>query len=143
MSVIAFCGMKIFLTECFHLSASLYNLIWCSNIVINQFCWEVGTKLCLLFISTKSKLCSLHISFRNQQSVWLQFIPLPDNKILDWSKLKQIADNILKSIEKKVPNRVGNIVRKGEIACYEQFLLFPQCFPQLYIFNKSKCCLVW
>ena len=22
--------------------------------------------------------------------------PLPDNKILDWSKLKQIADNILK-----------------------------------------------
>ena len=24
--------------------------------------------------------------------------PLPDNKILDWSKLKQIADNILKCI---------------------------------------------
>ena len=24
--------------------------------------------------------------------------PLPDNKILDWSKLKQIADDILKSI---------------------------------------------
>ena len=26
------------------------------------------------------------------------FIPLPDDKILDWSKLKQIADNILKCI---------------------------------------------
>ena len=26
-----------------------------------------------------------------------------------------------------------NIVRKGEIACYKKFLLFSQCFPQLYI----------
>ena len=26
------------------------------------------------------------------------FNPLPDNKILDWFKLKQIADDILKSI---------------------------------------------
>ena len=26
------------------------------------------------------------------------FNPLPDNKILDWSKLKQIADDILKWI---------------------------------------------
>ena len=25
--------------------------------------------------------------------------PLPDEKILDWSKLKEIADNILKCIE--------------------------------------------
>ena len=29
---------------------------------------------------------------------WLMFHPLPDNKTLDWSKLKQIADNILKCI---------------------------------------------
>ena len=27
---------------------------------------------------------------------------------------------------------VENIVRKGEVACYKQFLLFRQCFPQLY-----------
>ena len=26
------------------------------------------------------------------------FYPLPDDKIFDWSKLKQIADNILKRI---------------------------------------------
>ena len=26
------------------------------------------------------------------------FNPLPDNKILDWTKLKQIADDILKCI---------------------------------------------
>ena len=58
---------------------------------------------------------------------------LPDDKFLDRSKLKQIADNILN--ENEVPYRVENIVRKGEIACYKQFLLFSQCFPQLYIFS--------
>ena len=47
--------------------------------------------------------------------------PLPDDKISDWSKLKQIADNILKCIqnEKYVPYWVEKIVRKGEIACYK------------------------
>ena len=34
-------------------------------------------------------------------------------------------------------------MRKGEIACYKQFLLFSQCFPQLYILNASKCGIVW
>ena len=30
-------------------------------------------------------------------------------------------------------------MRKGEIACYKQFLLFSQCFPHLYIYSVSKC----
>ena len=66
---------------------------------------------------------------------------LPDDKIVDWSKLKQIANDILRYIQngKKVSYRVENIVRKGEIACYKKFLLFLQCFPQLYIFGASKC----
>ena len=34
-------------------------------------------------------------------------------------------------------------MRNGEIACYKQFLLFSQCFPQLYIFSASKCGIVW
>ena len=34
-------------------------------------------------------------------------------------------------------------MRKGEIACYKQFLLFSQCFSQLYIFSASKCGIVW
>ena len=40
---------------------------------------------------------------------------------------------------KNVPYRVENIVRKGEIACYKQFLLFSQWFLQLYIFSALKC----
>ena len=34
---------------------------------------------------------------------------------------------------------VENIVGKGEIARYEQFLLFPQCFKKLSVVNASKC----
>ena len=33
-------------------------------------------------------------------------------------------------------------MKKGEIACYKQFLPFSQ-FPQLHIFNASKCGIVW
>ena len=31
-----------------------------------------------------------------------------------------------------------NIVGKGEIARYEQFPLFPQCFQKLYVVDASK-----
>ena len=31
-----------------------------------------------------------------------------------------------------------NIVGKGEIARYEQFLLFPQCFQKLSVVDASK-----
>ena len=31
-----------------------------------------------------------------------------------------------------------NIVGKEEIACYEQFLLFPQCFQKLSVVNVSQ-----
>ena len=33
---------------------------------------------------------------------------------------------------------VENIVGKGGIAPYEQFLLFPQCFQKLSVINASK-----
>ena len=33
---------------------------------------------------------------------------------------------------------VENIVGKGEIAHYEQFLLFPQCFQSLSVLDASK-----
>ena len=32
-----------------------------------------------------------------------------------------------------------NIVGKEEIALYEQFLLFPQCFQKLSVVDASKC----
>ena len=34
-------------------------------------------------------------------------------------------------------DQVENIVEKGEIARYEQFLLFPQCFQKQYLWSKG------
>ena len=34
--------------------------------------------------------------------------------------------------DKKLSKRVKNTVEKGEIARYEQFLLFPQCFQKTF-----------
>ena len=38
---------------------------------------------------------------------------------------------------------VENTVGKGEIACYEQFLLFPQCFQKAYFPRVLKGVIVW
>ena len=45
-------------------------------------------------------------------------------------QLKEFADNNFKFDEndRKLSKRVENTVGKRKIACYEQFLLFPQCF---------------
>ena len=76
-----------------------------------------------------SRRCILKCHICPDKMLFL-FNPLSDNKILDWSKLKQIEDDIFKFDEnsRKFSKRVENTVGKGEIARYEQFLLFPQCF---------------
>ena len=73
------------------------------------------------------------------------FNPLPDNKILDRSKLKQIEDDIFKFDEnsRKFSKRVENTVGNGEIARFEQFLLFPQCFQKACFLEASKGVIVW
>ena len=38
---------------------------------------------------------------------------------------------------------VENTVGKGEIARYEQFLLFPQCFQKAFYPGVSKVVIVW
>ena len=78
--------------------------------------------------------------------VWCDtFNPLPDDKILDWSKLKQVADNILKCIskEKLMSYRIENIVRKVEIACFKQFSFAHNVFhsyKSLVRQNAAMCC---
>ena len=58
----------------------------------------------------------------------------PKRQILDRSKLKEFADDNFKfdGNGRKFSERVENTVGKGEIAHYEQFLLFPQCFQKIY-----------
>ena len=77
---------------------------------------------------------------------WSAYIinPLPHDKILDKSKLTQSADDNFTFCEicRKFSKLVENTVGKGEIARYEQFLLFPHfqkaCFP-----GASKGVIVW
>ena len=60
------------------------------------------------------------------------FKPFPKGQILDYSKFKEFADDNFKCNEngRKFSKWLENTVGKGEIACYEQFLLFPQCFQK-------------
>ena len=77
--------------------------------------------------------------------VWESVNPLPDDKMLDWSKMKQSADDNFefdvnsRKFTKLVENTVGN----GEIAPYEQFILFPQCFQKACFTGVSKGVIVW
>ena len=56
----------------------------------------------------------------------------PKRQILDSSELKEIADDnlILDENGRKFSKWVENTVGTGEIVCYEQFFLFPQCFQK-------------
>ena len=76
--------------------------------------------ICLVFIG------SLLLDIESRLLVVLH-ISSPNAKILDWSKLKQFADDKINVTEKLkfVLGRVKNIVAKGENAGYQHFLLFP------------------
>ena len=59
--------------------------------------------------------------------------------------MKQSADDNFKFDEnsRKFFKWVENTVGKGEIARYEQFLLFPQCFQKACFQGASKGVVVW
>ena len=59
--------------------------------------------------------------------------------------MKEFADDNFKFDEngRKLSKQVENTVGKGEIARYEQFLLFPQCFQKACFPGASKGVIVW
>ena len=68
----------------------------------------------------------------NPLPITLFFVTIPNSKKLQTTTemwlLKDFKDTDCKE----------NIVKKGEIAHFGQFYLFPQCFPKLFHFNVSK-----
>ena len=66
-------------------------------------------------------------------------------QILDSSKLKEFADDnfIFDENGRKVAKWVKNTVGKGEIARYEQFILFPQCLYKTFLRDTLKPRLAW
>ena len=65
---------------------------------------------------------------------------MPIRQLLDPFKLEDLADDNFKMGEngKRFSKRVVNTVGKGEIARYEQFLLFPQCFKRLILQTRES-----
>ena len=70
---------------------------------------------------------------------------LPDNNFLDSCKLKEFADDNFKFDKngRKLSKWLENTGGKGEIARFEQFLLFPQCFQKACFPGASKGVIVW
>ena len=73
-----------------------------------------------------------HLVIKYKPCSVIRISPFPKRQLLDFSKLKEFADDNLNFDEniRKLSKRVENSVGKGEIARYEQFLLFPQCFQK-------------
>ena len=90
-------------------------------VLIFHFKCTLKCRLQFVSICTSLKLCRLG---KGQ--------PLPKRRILDSSKVKEFAAANFKFDEncRKFSDRVENTVGKGEIARYEQFLLFPRCFQK-------------
>ena len=79
-------------------------------------------------------MSSVICSNLDQSKILPSVKPFPKRQILDSSKLKEFADDNIKFYEnsRKFSETVENAVGKGEIARYEQFLLFPQCFQKTF-----------
>ena len=75
----------------------------------------------------------------------MTFKPIIRQQILGSSKLKEFADDnfIFDENSRKLSKQEENTVGKGEIACYEQFLLFPQCFQKACFPGATKGVIVW
>ena len=87
----------------------------------------------MLSIWTNPKLCPL-----------VKSSPITRRQIFYFSKLKEFADNFkFDENGRKLSKWVGNTVGKGEIARYEQFLLFQQCFQKACFPGVSKGVIVW
>ena len=105
-----------------------------------DLCIHNYVRTCLVF--TASRRC---IKAPYVRALLFSVNPLPNDKIFDRSKLKESADDSFKFDEnsRKFSKCIENTVGKGEIARYEQFLLFPQRFQKACFAGASKGVIVW
>ena len=116
------------------------------NVTQNLKCVEIGRK-----DFWKKRKCWLPAfspfleKFSKAPFFRVDYKPITRRHILDSSKLKEFADDNFKFDEngRKLSKWVENTVGKGEIARYEQFLLFPQCFQKACFPGASKGVIVW
>ena len=91
--------------------------------------------------SEKTRTVSLH---ELRPLTWADKTPLTHYQMTNF-RLKEFADDKFKFDEngRKLSKQVENTVGKGEIARYEQFLLFPQCFQKACFPEVPKVVIVW
>ena len=86
------------------------------------------------------------LGYLNLKTVSEKVNSLPNDKILDWSKLKAFADDEINVINKLkfVSERIESILGKRENAGYEHFLLFGKCLSEASFLRvvKSRDCVV-
>ena len=90
-------------------------------------------------------MCGLILTENKTANGSITLNPFPKRQILDSSKLKEFIDDNFKFDEngRKFSRWLENTVGKGEIARYEQFLLFPRCFHSLVLQTGKKPGLIW
>ena len=68
------------------------------------------------------------------------FNSLPNDKILDWSKLKAFADNKINAAKQQAffVGWIDNIVGKDEKTGYQDFLLFQHCYQKAPFLGSLK-----
>ena len=72
------------------------------------------------------------------------FNSLPNDKFFDWFKLKAYADDNKWASKIEICFGKGRKhCGKGENACYQHFLLFPQCFPKPSFSESFQVGIVW
>ena len=76
-------------------------------------------------------------SYTSTKDLFKFCLSFPKRQVLDFFNLKEFADDNFRFDEndREFSQWVENIVGKGEIARYEQFLLFPQCFQKISAAN--------
>ena len=69
----------------------------------------------------------------------------PNDNFLEWFKLKGLTKGKIDVTEKLkfLLGRAENIVRKGENAGYQHFLLFQQCFQKAFFPGSLKVETEW
>ena len=105
-----------------------------------------GILRCIHYVQIYMYACtlSLTISLATLETE-KYFNSLPNNKILDWSKLKAFAEDKI-YVNEKLKFGLGTVEKievKGENAGYQHFLLFPQCFQKASFSRLLKAGIVW
>ena len=127
-------GVKLFFFFCFEIRVTRFNQ-----------CESISLHFPSNFGAETSKVYYIGLKGDFTEVCFFCFNPLPDDKFLDSSKLEEFADDNFKFDEnrRKLSKQVEDTVEKGEIACYEQFLLFQQCFQKACFPGTSKGVIVW